>query len=436
MAEKPRKTFGNPSRPPGPPRPVKDEEVKQFNERATVPLGQAVVVPPPGGAIVLAAPARTAGQDEFEGAPTRVDIRAYRNDSEPEQEAVVLPPMHHDIPTAIAPPSYHAGYVQRPPSDAPTAEHALPPDPYYGRQAPAQAYPQAQPYVQPGPQYAQAQYTPHTPHPAYAQQAYAPASDRPPPQGRPVSNRPPPMGYDVGASGSALAVSQETRVRIVQPKQEGPLSPSLVMLYAAASPAANQFRLLRYRIEQEPNGQLFAIASPSGGEGCTTVAANLALALAEGGRVRVLLVDLRLREPAIAKLFGLSNEDGISTMLARVHRDPTATFDVVAVAPSFFLLPAGPPATNPYSVLASDEAARMVGELRREFRYVIVDSGPILPGAEGLAWQGIVEHFLIVAQAGRTTTEELQQVTERIRKDKILGVVMNGRQGKKAKKRR
>ncbi|MCC7540445.1 MAG: hypothetical protein IT379_29785, partial [Deltaproteobacteria bacterium] len=45
-------------------------------------------------------------------------------------------------------------------------------------------------------------------------------------------------------------------------------------------------------------------------------------------------------------------------------------------------------------------------------------------------------HFLIVAQAGRTTTEELQQVTERIRKDKILGVVMNGRQGKKAKRKR
>ena len=75
----------------------------------------------------------------------------------------------------------------------------------------------------------------------------------------------------------------------------------------------------------------------------------------------------------------------------------------------------------------------LVGQLRREFRYIIVDSAAVFGTAETLAWHGLVDKYIVVARAGHTTTEDLSATVERLQKERIVGVTFVGM--KKAKRR-
>src|ERR1700749_4436108 len=84
-------------------------------------------------------------------------------------------------------------------------------------------------------------------------------------------------------------------------------SPRVVSLNQPMSPAAEQYRVLRYRLEclARDGFKALAFTSPQSGDGKTTTAVNGALALGKGGRNRVVLVDADLRRPGVAGLLGL-----------------------------------------------------------------------------------------------------------------------------------
>ena len=86
-----------------------------------------------------------------------------------------------------------------------------------------------------------------------------------------------------------------------------------------------------------------------------------------------------------------------------------------------------------HAALSSEAAAVLVGQLRREFRYIIVDSAAVFGTAETLAWHGLVDKYIVVARAGHTTTEDLSATVERLQKERIVGVTFVGL--KKAKRR-
>lgn len=203
-------------------------------------------------------------------------------------------------------------------------------------------------------------------------------------------------------------------------------SADLVMLSNADGYAASQFRALRYRLEQEPNVQVVVVASPREGDGRSVTAANLALALAEGGRIRVLLVDAALRNPAQHKLFGIRGDLGLTSVLAARQNDPSLPIDVIRISTSLSLIPAGPPVQSAYAALSSEPAAVFMAQIRKEYRFIIVDSSPVFGTAETLAWHGMIDKYVVLARAGKSTTEDLTRACERLQRDKILGVSFLG----------
>ncbi len=206
----------------------------------------------------------------------------------------------------------------------------------------------------------------------------------------------------------------------------GAPSPDLVLLSNADGFAAAQFRALRYRLEQEPNIQVVVVTSAREGDGKSVTAANLALALAEGGRIRVLLVDAALRNPAQHKLFGIRGDLGLTSVLAARQNDPSMPIDVIRISTSLSLIPAGPPVQSAYAALSSEPAAVLLGQIRKEYRYIIVDSSPVFGTAETLAWHSMIDKYILVARAGKSTSEDLTRASERLQRDRILGVTFVG----------
>ena len=228
----------------------------------------------------------------------------------------------------------------------------------------------------------------------------------------------------VEPSFSSIPLPPWVRVHEVDPDRNA--SRDLVMLHAPGSLAAQQFRTTRYRIEQEPDAQIIAVVSPRAHEGRSVTAANLALALAEGERVRVLLVDASLTKSAQAGLFGLDASEGLTRVLRARRDDPHAPVPVYAIRSGLYVLPAGPKVLSAHAALASEQAAHLLGAFRRAFRYIVVDASPVFGSAETLAWHGMIDRYILVARRGVTSTDDLGRAAERLHRDKVLGVSFVG----------
>lgn len=203
-------------------------------------------------------------------------------------------------------------------------------------------------------------------------------------------------------------------------------SPLLVAMTAPNSPAAEQYRLLRTRLEGRDTGrrsQLLIVSSPGMGEGKTTTSANLALTMAEEPQRRVVLVEADLRRPRLAELFGVRSEPGLMDVLVGA-----ATLDEALVAVPgcpLFLLSAGVPGSRPTSVLASPLMQRCLDALRGRFDRIIVDTAP-LALADTHVLTRLADGVLMVVRAGVTPRPALERALAAVDGPKVLGVVVNG----------
>ena len=175
-------------------------------------------------------------------------------------------------------------------------------------------------------------------------------------------------------------------------------------------------------VDEPPRVVSFTSADPS--EGKSTVASNLARALALAGE-RVLVVDADLRRPRQHDLFQVAGDVGLSEVLAgEVQPD-----DALAATgiPNLTLLPAGRTPPNPSELLGS-KRMRALLELASEDFFVIVDSPPLLPVTDGSLLAAAVDGTVLVVRQGRTRKDHLEAAVENLAAvdAHLLGVVMNG----------
>jgi len=203
---------------------------------------------------------------------------------------------------------------------------------------------------------------------------------------------------------------------------------------AARSEAAESYRLLRTNIEfsavdQPPRRLLVTSAVP--GEGKSTVAANLAVVLAQSGK-RVLLVDGDLRRPSIGRMFGLPPGRGLTTVLADAtqsasHPGPGAGPVPAPGVEHLMLLPSGPLPPNPADLLGSQRMAAVLDELATAYDILVLDSPPVLVATDPLLLASRVDGVLLVVSTGETRSPLVRQAAESIRQvgGRLLGVVLN-----------
>jgi capsular exopolysaccharide synthesis family protein len=202
----------------------------------------------------------------------------------------------------------------------------------------------------------------------------------------------------------------------------------LVELARPRSPAAEAYRSLRTSIQFMAVDQpvkLLQITSAAQGEGKTTTSANLAVAMAEAGS-RVVLVSCDLRKPRIHEFFGLSNEEGLTSVLlgeVNIHEALTPVPEVANLS----LLGSGPVPPNPSELLAGAQARQIFRQLCEEHDVVVLDSSPVLPVADGSVLAGFADAVLLVAAANVSTKRDItrsMELLERVSAN-VVGTILN-----------
>ena len=199
---------------------------------------------------------------------------------------------------------------------------------------------------------------------------------------------------------------------------------SLCIAWAPEALASQQYRLLKYKLKQGIDPHIIGITSPQPREGKSTVAANLSLALAEGRRTRVLLLDLNLRRPSLIAMFGLLTGGCLAEQLRRKHRDPSAKWDVLGLGPSLHLMAGADPMDNPSALLKSEEVARLLSDLMEHYEYIVVDLPAVLQAADVKIIQEQIDGIVMVCRAGVSTKAAINTSIAQLGQAKIQGMVL------------
>jgi succinoglycan biosynthesis transport protein ExoP len=193
------------------------------------------------------------------------------------------------------------------------------------------------------------------------------------------------------------------------------------------SPAADRYRTLRIRLQPLwISGKLkkVLITSPLPGDGKSTVAINLATALAERGRRSVLLVEADLHHSPIAKNLGLPLQPGLAECL-QDGRNPLGL--VRHLDPlDWYLLPAGEPCSNATELLQGQMLTTIIDELAKHFDWILVDSPPVIPLSDVLSLKNHTDGSLMVVKAGRTSQDALEEAIAVLGNQHVLGIILNG----------
>ncbi|MBS4059506.1 MAG: polysaccharide biosynthesis tyrosine autokinase [Bacteroidetes bacterium] len=213
------------------------------------------------------------------------------------------------------------------------------------------------------------------------------------------------------------------------PEHETPAEVGLFIASQPRSPVSETYRALRTNLEFSAVDlplKTILVTSAGPSEGKSTVAANLAGALAQAGK-KVLLLDTDLRRPRIHQYLGLGNRFGLSDLfikpgklseIIQPYEGPNnTTFEVVTTGGI-------PP--NPGELLGSDRMKAILEEATARAEIVIIDSAPSLV-ADSQAISANVDGVLIVIEAGETHVEPVRSLLESLHRTKarILGLVLN-----------
>lgn len=194
------------------------------------------------------------------------------------------------------------------------------------------------------------------------------------------------------------------------------------------SPEAEALRSLRTSVMLSRPGnppQVLLVVSSLPGEGKTTVAVNLAMALAQHGST--CLVDADLRRGRVASVLGISRDLGLTDVL-----NGSSPLDRVLVnlpsLPNLTVVPAHAGTVNAGQLICSQQMRDILAQLRRDFQSVVVDSAPILPFADGRALSSFSDGLIFVGRSGITTRELVQrslELLEQVHAAPVLEFVLN-----------
>ncbi len=215
---------------------------------------------------------------------------------------------------------------------------------------------------------------------------------------------------------------------LLQPAADGhPLDAMLYCHHRPLSVEAESYRGVRTAIYFSTQGQghkVIQVTSPSGGDGKSTLAANLAVSIAQSGKT-VILIDADLRKPRVHKIFGVSAAVGLGSIISEGKDLPDAV--QASGISGLSILPCGPIPPNPAELLTSPRFKELLDVIREKYDYVIVDTPPLLAVTDPAVVAPRVDGLLLtirLTKNGRPLAHRAKDVLDGIRSN-VLGVVVN-----------
>jgi succinoglycan biosynthesis transport protein ExoP len=201
----------------------------------------------------------------------------------------------------------------------------------------------------------------------------------------------------------------------------------LVSVKRPHSVLAESYRSLRTAVLSisNPQPKTILVTSTKSGEGKTVTSVNLASVLAQR-KGPVVLVDCDLRKPSVAAELKLSNDKGVTGIVAKGMSLDDA-LQVHPGLPALSVLTTGPKVGNPAELLSSDRMAELLHELAQRFEHVIIDSPPVLAVTDAAILAGMVDGVVLVVEGSKTHKGALVHSHRTLVSSgaRILGAVFN-----------
>jgi succinoglycan biosynthesis transport protein ExoP len=213
-----------------------------------------------------------------------------------------------------------------------------------------------------------------------------------------------------------------------------PRQGDLITAKLPRSHVSEAFRSLRTNLQfssvDRPLHSLL-VTSPSPVEGKSTIAANLAVVMAQGGR-RVALADADLRRPRIHRMLRLANRGGITSLFMPAKELPDGQVPMnghlqETGITNLWAMASGKLPPNPSELLGSGRMAVILKKIQQQADLLVLDSPPVLAVTDAVVLAPRVDGVLLVVKPGRTKLAACQQAIEQLQRvgANLLGVVFN-----------
>lgn len=195
----------------------------------------------------------------------------------------------------------------------------------------------------------------------------------------------------------------------------------------ANSTVSEAFRILRtnmgFMARKDTPQQVIILTSLNEGAGKTFIAKNLGMSLALAKK-RVILIDMDIRRGTLSRKFHL-HKTGLTNYLADTD---LTTDDIIQHQDGFDIIAAGAVAPNPAELLMDKRLDELVGELRKRYDYIVVDSVPVGVIADAAISNRIADLTIFVARAGRLDRRQLPDIELLYEENKLhnMALVLNG----------
>ncbi len=194
------------------------------------------------------------------------------------------------------------------------------------------------------------------------------------------------------------------------------------------SPISEAFRSIRTNIQfvsVDSPIQSLLITSAVPAEGKSTIAANIAVVMAQGG-FKVILLDADMRKPSVHRQLGVSNKFGLSNLFMAKKIDLKKYLQKTEV-PGLQVITSGPLPPNPSELLSSQKMFSILTELNKQADFVVVDAPSFLAVTDAAVLSAQVNAVLLVVRAGKTVFDSFEIMLTQLKQigANSLGVVLN-----------
>lgn len=203
----------------------------------------------------------------------------------------------------------------------------------------------------------------------------------------------------------------------------------LVVFNKPKSNISEDIRTIRTNLQftsSVQDAKVLLVTSSVPGEGKSFISSNLACAFAQTDET-TLLIDSDLRLGRLHKIFNVSNERGLSNLLASKDVKKCLPYINSTQVENLFVIPRGTVPPNPSELLNSQNTKDLIEYLKSKFDHIIFDGVPINGLPDSLVLANFVDQVIIVSSVGYTKIDELDETKKALQKidANIAGVIVN-----------
>ena len=185
-------------------------------------------------------------------------------------------------------------------------------------------------------------------------------------------------------------------------------------------------RTALYFNTQGKQHSVIQVTSPTPGDGKSTLAANLAVSIAQSGK-RVLLVDSDMRRPRQHATFGIEARDGFATVLSGQSHWRDVLYECEEIE-GLIVMPCGAKPNNPAELSSSPQVKELIEEMRQEFDFIIVDTPPLLAVTDACPIAARVDGVVLCLRIKKNVRVSASRAIEMLHNlgANCIGLVVNG----------